>query len=1594
MLEEWMSRYIVFSAPFLVLWSITFSQHVPLWHKPNDFHLDGSSCSSVFPSHHVTCPPFGVLVNGPNLVDAATKKCQSLGFEPCPVQYQLANGLCSAEGSTNPFDCVNGEDQQYLPCYQKKVEVPNYYSGYNRVQTQIMETCAGRHPEVSKAVTKVLPFPKSSNETQVFGFPIVFEQGASSQNFGYLQCPRSIDPVPREEGSFWIGVGLYNGGLFSFLLIYAVYKRLIERRLRLCTSLFSVDDETEWNRKIGKKVESGESSRGKGALMSDNTAASLGGLSESDSFYFEKSKRRKRLVKDAVDNVPEQSGYRRDVLGSLAYFSMWLISIGWFLFMLIIVLDIYGLLVWNYCGDAARQACTEAAKTQQLFSLRTGFACGSSCFFSKRWTSGQSPLWPYNREPGGGFERDAVFIGVWYLALLWFVIVKMYEPRIPSFFRIRCPLESATVVVVSAPICDQQPFGKESSRAARFVRVIFSFFSETHTNYTSCPVKKTASGVSYIDFQSLRYRWSDSSLSFEPSVVSVGRRLDDIKKLANGLTTAEASQRIQLAGENTVDVKVPGFLRSCFNEFFDWLYIYQCFMIWVWMASFYWGAGLVVLFVVVFSGLVKVYTQTQSLKQVHTLAGTASVVTVRRDGVWKPVSSSRVSPGDVVQIVRGEVPCDCALVQGTCMVDESSLTGESMPLSKTSNGAVGRQTWESLEGTKHVLFAGSIVKGVGTELVIAVAVRTGARSQRGRLIRGMMTPSCLQSKLDEQLKVVIFLLILWGCGVMGIIGMLVRWRLQGWYFGISTLSQILSPLIPALFVGTCAVCASRLSSLFGIRCVSLGRILICGRVQTFCFDKTGTLTQQGLKFHGVIPIAGGSCSRRLCSGPLGVVESEKTVSYGMACAHELSVSTKGNGSSNGKPVGNEVDMRMFAASGFTLRLANGGWFTVSKNEVEFKILRRFQFDRSSMTMSCVVEDQTRARFVFVKGTTESVIARCNIKGDEYIEVAKEMEMHGFYTLCLAYKTYAGPDDVEGVNREEVESDLSPIGLLLFVNELKPEAIDVVRELKEGSIRPVMITGDSLFTASRVARDCGLSVAARILMADCEPEEEGVSWKDFDTGMVVKSWTDVLEDLEAGTIEIGVTGQAFDKLCEVPPPVLRSKKSTALSEPQINALLKYTSIFARMKPEQKVEAVKCLMMTSVTAFCGDGSNDASALRGAHVGLALGNLSYVKDDTTQLPANSESTAASMVAPFATPYSSLTAATRLLKEGRCALASSFAGYKGFMVYGEAMVVVSLLVYYFGINLSEAYWITVDTFVNLGMVWAVTQSRPKKRITPIRPTAELLGLEVVGSVLLQITLNAAFIVGAVYLLFQQPFFVCREFDSNLVEDFEWWKKADNYEAAVISIVSLFQLINSAAIFNFGFDYRAAWKKNIWVLFYWIAGLVVSFLILFAPYLFVSCLFRINCGDNSLLERWSAWNILPVKGYVASAPPGCACSSQIAAKEADLCENEYLDCQSNHFNSRFHHNIIPGNFRLILLGLVIANTLVGFLCEWLFIVGPVRRKLRARKQAKQQRLRAATSSSVIRGEDTIFCKIDSKGHAIRETDDLSGFHSGPQSHW
>jgi cation-transporting ATPase 13A3/4/5 len=197
--------------------------------------------------------------------------------------------------------------------------------------------------------------------------------------------------------------------------------------------------------------------------------------------------------------------------------------------------------------------------------------------------------------------------------------------------------------------------------------------------------------------------------------------------------------------------------------------------------------------------------------------------------------------------------------------------------------------------------------------------------------------------------------------------------------------------------------------------------------------------------------------------------------------------------------------------------------------------------------------------------------------------------------------------------------------------------------------------------------------------------------------------------------------------------------------------------------------------------------------------------------------------------------------MRQGRAALATSFANYKFLILYGECMAFWELLMFYFSVIAPQAIWITIDGFMTTTMTLAITQAQPAAKLGPSRPTAKPLGLYTLASLFGVIFINFWFIVGSVVWLFQQDWFICNEFDSTSINTAQWWLIGDNYESQMISLVIMFQFFNSGAVVNFGSQFRRSWWRNYMLVFVWCCFFVhVSFLILADPNPY-SCIVSIN---------------------------------------------------------------------------------------------------------------------------------------------------------
>lgn len=580
----------------------------------------------------------------------------------------------------------------------------------------------------------------------------------------------------------------------------------------------------------------------------------------------------------------------------------------------------------------------------------------------------------------------------------------------------------------------------------------------------------------------------------------------------------------------------------------------------------------------------------------------------------------------------------------------------------------------------------------------------------------------------------------------------------------------------------------------GITCTDSSGILAAGKVKKAFFDKTGTLTEQGLKF--VSATRGDGETRKGLLEPL--------LQLGISVCHTLTLNA------NGDLVGPAVDRQAFGAVQNARLLPD---HSISLGGVSIKYLKRFDFDHHSTTQSVIIQYGDE-KMVFVKGSPEAISKLCQPSSlpQGFNDMACHSARSGLYQLAIARGTYTGTKEMHELHRSDIEKDLVFTGCINFQNSMKQESPAVIAELRAGAIESAMITGDNTLTGCYIARRVGIIQPYQSVVLGTLRDGFKVEWADaFNDAPAA----DPMNSISEHTV-LAMTGEVWRHLLEHSP-----KKAMELG--------KRTLVFGRCTPLDKVSIVSTFVKYGdITMMCGDGGNDSGALKAAHVGVAL--------------SDSE---ASVVAPFTSLDKTITSVIDVLKEGRCALSSSFASYKYMLMYGQVETFNQVANAYFNTTFGEWCWFFMDGLWPITMAFSLPLSRAAKRLSKKHPTASILSPHTLSSACGVLGINVMFLVISMFLLYAQDWYQCRQWDGDNMADFYL---GDNYETSTIFVVTGYQYISSAAAFNFGYTWRRGWFKNhVFVLFF-LLWTTMHFVATLHPSSF-SCIFRLNCTNGNVVR-------------------------------------------------------------------------------------------------------------------------------------------------
>jgi Ca2+-transporting ATPase len=506
---------------------------------------------------------------------------------------------------------------------------------------------------------------------------------------------------------------------------------------------------------------------------------------------------------------------------------------------------------------------------------------------------------------------------------------------------------------------------------------------------------------------------------------------------------------------------------------------------------------------------------------------------VIRDGQCVTLDAEQLVPGDIVILEAGNiVSADIRLLDvENILVDESSLTGESLPVEKQAKplNAVDLPIGDR----QNLVFKSSLIsRGTAKGVVIATGLDTEighiAQLLQGEL--GVKTP--LQQRLNHfgrYLAVAVLLI----CGLIFTAGLL-----QG--------QPVLLMLLTAISLAVAAIpealpAVVSISLALGARKLLFHRALVrnlpavetLGSVTYICTDKTGTLTQNIM--HLELFYAAGQRHQFL--------PTEHT-ELGQALALNNDVEEK-----DGKPAGEATEFALYQGA------IDAGYFKSELTQTMPRLASiTFDSERKRMT---TLHKTTQGVVAYVKGAAEGVLQQCvfeiQTKGAEgfdkeaILTEATQLANEGYRVLAIAKRELSVLP--ESINADQIEKDLTFLGLVALIDPPRPEALKAVADCQEAGINVVMITGDHPGTAMSIATHLGIASDAK--------------------------------------------------------QMLTGKQLTKLSCDDFSNIVTSLSVYARVSPEQKLRIVKALQTKGeFVAMTGDGVNDAPALKSANIGVAMG------------------------------------------------------------------------------------------------------------------------------------------------------------------------------------------------------------------------------------------------------------------------------------------------------------------------------------------------------------------------------------------------------
>lgn len=861
-------------------------------------------------------------------------------------------------------------------------------------------------------------------------------------------------------------------------------------------------------------------------------------------------------------------------------------------------------------------------------------------------------------------------------------------------------------------------------------------------------------------FEGIRYEYSSESDQFlAVPMPHEGKTIQEICQSAHSLDITPEGYS-SLYGPNDIRVEVKSYWRLFTEEIVNPFYLFQIFSVTLWsLDDYYYYAACVLTLSAISIGTSLYQTRKQSISLRDLVEESQPrFVTVQRRSQCQTTLELQnelalnLQPTNILLIEAGmTLPCDCLLVEGTCILNECMLTGESIPVHKIAVDPKDQRIFEETRCKRNILYAGTKVIQVGahSEHVLAQVLSIGFATTKGQLINSILHPKPIGFKFyKDSMR---FVVLLFCCALFGMFYSVRLYlkrneEMRTMIFGtLDVMTIIVPPSLPMAMTAGTIYSQNRLKSK-GIFCISPPQINVCGKMKLCCFDKTGTLTEDGLTYLGFLNVGVHGAINEQTKSRVPINLFDRLLQC-MATCHSLFLHEN-------ELVGDPLDVEMFQNTDWQL-WQKGPYLPAPRSVIPFSeigkslehdlpyvigIYKEFEFTSEHQSMSVVVQVLGHDNFImFAKGAPEKIRQMLSPKSEpsNFDAVLNRYAMLGYRVLALACKEFPPKVTLQKLgqrSRGELERNLTFLGFVVFENRLKVETQPTIRELKHaGGLRIVMATGDNILTAVSVARKAGIveetesiyklefSGSKDKLLA----REVGRSGRGDAVGPSRDYGAIVQVDCNPFPHHFAIEGATWEKVRRTRPEL-------------ISRILTRGTIFARFRPEQKSEVVVGLQdMDYIVTMCGDGANDCTALKAANIGVSLSQAE-----------------ASVAAPFTSKQQNIACVKDLVLEGRCALVTSFAIFKYMILYSVIQFCTVLILYTYCTTLGNFQFLYIDLIITAGIAFSMGLQEPSRELVVNRPSSSLISPINVIPLLVQICTCVTIQVGAMWLLTEQPWY------------------------------------------------------------------------------------------------------------------------------------------------------------------------------------------------------------------------------------------------